>query len=218
MTEIRTRARPSRRPAVRDMDASPFALILAQLLTRLPGAFACALVDREGETVDYAGLGDPFDMKIAAAHLRIFLQQIDELGVLGAPRSIVIRGDARTIVARTLLEGYALVVLFRKRAGFTRSERAYAAYARALAVEAGWTISSAEKKPLWHPVSVELDRRKRPVCVATMDASVDVHAVLGSVMGLSRYEKGFRVRLTSGSEITLVREAGNSWFADDLLG
>lgn len=215
---MRTRARPSRRPPVRDMDASPFALILGQLLTRLPGAFACALVDREGETVDYAGLGDPFDVKIAAAHLRIILQQVDELGALGAPRSVVIRGRARTIVARTLLEGYALVVLFRKRAGFTRSERAYSAYGRALAIEAGWTIASTEKKGQWHPVSVELDRRKRPRCVATADRSVDVHAVLGSVMGLSKYERGFRVRLTSGSELTLVREAGNSWFADDFLG
>lgn len=200
------------------MDASPFALILGQLLARIPGAFACCLVDREGETVDYAGVGDPFDVKIAAAHLRILLQQLEDLAVLGTPRFLVVRGKARSVVARALPEGYALIVLLRKRAGFTRSERAYAACARALASEAAWTSPEDAKKPIWHPVIVELDRRGRPRTVATPDRGVDVAGVLGSVMGLPPREKGFRVRLTTGGELTLVREPGNSWFADDLLG
>jgi hypothetical protein len=130
----------------------------------------------------------------------------------------VIRGASRSVVARSLPEGYALVVMLRKRAGFTRSERAYAACARALSSEAGWTVPDDGKKPVWHPVMVELDRRGRPRSVATPDRGVDVAAVLGSVMGLPRREKGFRVRLSTGSEVTLVREPGNSWFADDLLG
>ncbi|MBS2020642.1 MAG: hypothetical protein JST00_47750 [Deltaproteobacteria bacterium] len=200
------------------MDASPFATILGQLLERLPGAYACSLVDQEGETVDYAGLGDPFDTKIAAAHVRILMQQLEELRVLGTPRSIVIRGSTRSIVGRALPEGYALVVILRKRAGFTRSDRAYDACTHALALEAGWATTSGAPKLIWHPVRVELDRRGRPRVVSSPDRSVDVANVLGAVVGLPRREKGFRVRLSTGSEITLVREPGNSWFSDDFLG
>ena len=73
----------------RDTDPTPFTPILDALLGRLPGAVAAALVDREGETVDYSGRGDPFDMKVAAAHGRLLLNGIDELGVLGRARWLV---------------------------------------------------------------------------------------------------------------------------------
>ena len=90
--------RPSRRPPARDMDATAFARILHDLIARLPGAFACALVDLGGETVDYAGVVDPFDVKVAAAHMRIILNDLDEYGALGEPRWIVLRGERRSFV------------------------------------------------------------------------------------------------------------------------
>src|ERR1700730_10328586 len=60
----------------RDQEASTFAAILNDLVVRLPGAFAAALVDGEGETVDYGGKVDPFDAKINAAHWRLVLAEL----------------------------------------------------------------------------------------------------------------------------------------------
>jgi hypothetical protein len=37
------------------------------------------------------------------------------------------------------------------------------------------------------------------------------------VMGLPRGERGFRVRTATGGELTVVREAGNTWYADEEL-
>jgi hypothetical protein len=206
--------RPSRRPAARDMDTTPFARILTELILRLPGAFACALVDLGGETVDYAGVVDPFDVKVAAAHMRIILNDLDEYAALGRPRWVVLRGSKRSFVARTLPDGYGLVVMLRRRAGFTASARAFAACERELATEAGW--GQLDQATAWFPVKVEVDRRRRPAKIGSGATSVSVE-VLGSVMGLPRNERGFRVRTSTGSELTVVREAGNTWYADEDL-
>jgi hypothetical protein len=194
------------------MDATTFAKILSDLIGRLPGAYACALVDLGGETVDYAGVVDPFDVKVAAAHLRIILNDVDEYAVLGKPRWLVLRGQKRSYIARSLPDGYALIVLLRRRAGFTASARAFAACERELAAEAGWSPLGGAAR--WFPVDVEIDARGRPVHVGSPAVRVEV---FGSVMGLSRGERGFRVRTAAGTELTLVREPGNSWFADDDL-
>lgn len=204
-------ARPSRRPPARDMDATSFAKILTDLITRLPGAFACALVDLGGETVDYAGFCEPFDVKVAAAHLRIVMNDLEEYGALGEPRWVVLRGAKKSFVARRLPEGYALVVLLRRRAGFAASTRAFAACERELSLEAGW---SAPKVPRWFPIDVEIDRRGRPTRVGSPPVIVDV---FGSVMGLARNERGFRVRTATGGDLTVVREPGNTWYADEDL-
>lgn len=204
--------RSARRPPVRDMDATSFAKILTDLIGRLPGAYACALVDLGGETVDYAGMSDPFDVKVAAAHMRIVLNDLEEYGALGAPRWVIVRAEKRSLLARRLPDGYGLVVLLRRRAGFTASMRAFAACERALAAEAGWSLVTPG--PAWFPVDVELDRRGRPVAVAPPRVTVEV---FGSVMGLARGERGFRVRTANGSEATLVREPGNTWYSDEDL-
>jgi hypothetical protein len=39
--------------------------------------------------------------------------------------------------------------------------------------------------------------------------------VLGALVGLGPRERGFRVRLPSGHEMTLVRERLGQWFADE---
>jgi hypothetical protein len=193
------------------MDETSFATILSDLLARLPGAFACALVDLGGETVDYAGVCEPFDIKVAAAHLRIVLNDLEEYAVLGQPRWVVLRGRRRSFVARRLPEGYALIVILRRRAGFTAAPRAFAACERALALEAGWARGS---DPRWFPLVVEVDRRGRPRRLGAPPVPVDV---LGAVVGLAWNERGFRVRTANGSELTVVREPGNSWYADDDL-
>jgi hypothetical protein len=192
------------------MVASAFAAILADALARIPGAYATALVDTEGETVDYAGASDPYDVKIAAAYLRISLHELEAMTALGAPRWLTVRGARKSLVARMLEDGYALVVLLRRRAGFTASQRAFAACARELAREAGW--AHAENGPIWHPIAVEIDRRGRPRRLGRRSLPVEV---LGSVAGLPPKERGYRVRTEEGSELTLIREAGNWWYSDE---
>lgn len=204
------RSSESRKPPPRDMDASPFSAILADLVARLPGAYAAALVDLEGETVDYTGHVDPFDVKVAAAELSLVLKAMKERA-LGEPHWFVARGATRSLMTIALPDGYAVTVLLKKRAGFTASRRALMLAKAALAKEAAWTVEGDEVQ--WYPVEVRTERG-RPVRVTYKN---DVHAVvvLGTVVGLAARERGFRVRTDTGNEITLVREAGNWWYADD---
>jgi len=195
------------------METTPFSAILGDLLPRMPGAFAAALVDVEGETVDYAGHVDPFDIKVAAAHWRIVLGQIGELS-LGRPMWFAVRGPKRSVELRALPEGYALVVLIAKRAGVGGATRALSACEHALAVEAGWSISPNAS---WSAAAVECDPRERPTRVRYRGAD-ELVEVIGAVrdgLGLGPRERGFRVRLASGPEITLVREGGGFWYAEE---
>ena len=56
----------------RDQEASPFSAILWRLCEGC-SAHAAALVDKEGETVDYAGRISPYEIRVAAAELRLVL-------------------------------------------------------------------------------------------------------------------------------------------------
>lgn len=213
----------------RDTDETPFTPILRDLVRRVPGAYAVALVDCDGEAVDYDGAASPFDLRVASAHLQILLRQVGELGALGAPKWLVLRGQKQSLVARTLPEGYAIGLLLKKRAGFAPSRRAFAACEYALGVEAGWRLPRSQKAPrrkvgsaaaeqaheeeIWHAVPVEADRRGRPKRVGRSGAVVEI---LGAVVGLPSSERGYRVRTSAGTELTLVREARNCWYSDDL--
>jgi hypothetical protein len=199
-------------PPERDQDESAFSTILLELLRRVPGAIGAALVDVDGEAVDYAGRLSPFDMKVAAAHFRILIDDVAR-SRLGEPRAIVCRGARRTYHARCLPEGYALVLAFSRLGGFVPAERAFIACERALAAEAAWP---KVKQPFWLGVEVELDARKRPVTVRAGQTTSMVE-VLGALVGLRRGERGFRIRLVpSGHEVNLVRERGG-WYVDEPL-
>ena len=193
------------------MDESPFARILAALVERVPGAYAAALVDREGETVDYSGHVDPFDVRVAAAHLRILLVQCEELTFWGTPTMLTVKGTKKSTVMRALPEGYALVVMMRRRAGFARTDRAFSVCERALAREANWPISDLARA--WVAAEVRCDERGRPISVIDDNRAHPVE-VLGTIAAASR-ERGFRVRTEDGNEITLVREPGWFWYADE---
>ena len=198
-------------PPARDMDASPFASILSALIERIPGAFAVGLVDREGETVDYAGLVTPFDIKVAAAHFQIIMLQLGDITALGTPRHLIVRGSERSIVVRQLPEGYSVVLLLSRRGGFGSAERAFSACIHSLTIEAGW---DPDKLPPWFPISVETDATNRPSRIVYGGLAEPVE-VLGTLVGLARGEHGFRLRLASGPEITVVREAGGHWYAEE---
>jgi hypothetical protein len=202
----------------RDQDASSFASILGELVRRIPGAYAAALVDVEGETVDYAGKADPFEAKVTAAHWSLVLREVGATRTLGAPRLLVVRGARRSFIAYVLPDGYSLAILLHPRAGFTSSMRALSWCERALCREAGWPPPTIRG---WYPVAVECDRKKRPSKVCWNDAggAADPHPleVIGTVVPSGTREIGFRVRVDSGVEVTLVREPGGFWYADEPL-
>jgi hypothetical protein len=189
-------------------------------VARYPGAYAAALVDNEGETVDYAGDADSFDIKVTAAHWSIILARVGEGETLGHARSLIVRGSQRSFVVTALPDGYALVILLRRLAGFATS-RALAACTHALAVEAGWRLPLRGSLP-WFPVLVTCDRPHHPSGVTplaearhTARANARAVEVIGTVVGLGPRERGYRVRLEDGAELTLVREPGDFWYADE---
>jgi hypothetical protein len=207
----------SRSVGPREQAQTAFTPILENLLRIAPGAVGVAVVDPIGETVDYAGRVPPFDIKVAAAHFRLILDVVQSrgIGVLGMPLQIHVRTNVRGYAIRPLLDGYALVVLL-ARGVFTISARAMAIAERGLCREAGWS-APALAFPVWHSVEVEASAPgHRPVSLRAGAAWEGV-TVLGTVVGLGR-DRGYRVRLSSGAELTLVREPLGHWFMDEPIG
>lgn len=207
---------PRRQRAPRAQTPSAFSPFLEALRQGCPGCRAVAFVDREGEAVDFIGSGSEFDIKVAAAHLRILLQEADVLP--GTARRLVVGNERRSYVIEQLPEGYALVLVYPSRAAFTVSERALNACAHALGREAGFPNASRSSRPFWQPVEVKPrhPRRSRPEW-ALMGGSWQAVQVIGVHMNLAPRERGYRVRLAGGAEVTLVREPLGRWFVDDKL-
>jgi predicted regulator of Ras-like GTPase activity (Roadblock/LC7/MglB family) len=211
-----------RPPAARDNDESTFTKILNDLIVRIPGAYAAALVDCDGESVDYAGSLAPFDIKVAAAHWRIILGLVTDMNAscaLGSVRTFAVRAGKQSIVVRSMPDGYAIIVLCTRRAGFGQTARAFSACAYELAAEAGWKL--LPEFTSWFPVTVECDARRRPARIVYGGLAEPVE-VLGSLAartsGLARRERGFRIRLASGPEITVVREPNGHWYVEESFG
>jgi hypothetical protein len=198
-------------PISRDQRETAFTSILAGLVERVPGAHAAALVDRDGETVDYSGEIDSYAVRLAAAHWRLALDQLRGQPAFRSVHWIAVRGGRTSYLVHDLPEEYALVVVLARAAGFFGWRRAVAACARALGDEAGWTWVGVR----WFPAQVTADPRRRPSLVL-----VDGHArpveILGTMAGgLGRRERGWRVRFETGVEATLVREPGGTWYSDE---
>lgn len=195
----------------RDQAHSAFTEILADLVDRVPGGRAAALVDFDGETVDYVTHGDPFEVRLAAAHLRIVLHET-QAAIAGAS-FLAIRGAARSYVVWSLPQGYALVLILSCGAATATLGRAIPLCVQRLAAEAGWDAPPA---PAWHPLAVRTDGRGRPLGIADAQDGEELE-ILGTVArGLARFERGWRVR-SSGGEATLVREPTGYWYVDERL-
>jgi hypothetical protein len=208
--------RKSEPAIVRSQDQSPFGEILCRLLDLAPGISSAVLVDAEGEAVDYAGVLPEFDAKVAAAYFRIVLDEASVClsSTLGPPQHVIVRARKRSFLVRSLPDGYALVIIL-KRNAFGISFRAIDISERELCKEAGWTMPPS-RAPSWYPVEIETTPdRRRPSRMRT-NAAWEGIEVLGSVVGLGR-EKGYRCRLRSGAELTLVREPAGMWYADERI-
>jgi hypothetical protein len=210
--------RRQRTMAVRDQRASVFSASLMRLCDAT-GAVGAALVDAEGETVDYAGAIAPFDIKVAAAEWMVVLAQLREATVANwaETNEVFVRGSRKSFFLRALSDGYGLVVQLLPHA-FALSRRGLHEAVRELCAEAGLGLPDAmahDRDPQWR-VEVRCDDKdpRRPAAL-WMGGSWSRVEILGRwVDATSPREAGFRVRLPTGAELTLVRERLGRWYAD----
>ncbi|MDP9033668.1 MAG: hypothetical protein M3O50_02590 [Myxococcota bacterium] len=219
-----TRTRPG--ASARDQHESPFASILAVLVERIPGARAAALVDSFGETVDYAGGAPPFDLRLSAAHWRIVLDAADGQRSFQGLRWFAVRASKRSYLVYALPDGYALVIALSRAAGFAGWQRAVSMCVRALSKEAGLSWMLGVPSAAWFPIDVLSDTRRRP-CSVRIEGRLYRVEILGTIARSGQREarasawdpagreRGWRVRLDTGVEATLIREPGGTWYADD---
>lgn len=199
----------------RDQLPSSFAPTLGRLCSSA-GVVGAALVDCDGEAVDYAGRVSPFDIRVAAAEWRIILSRLGRCrhSPWKDTRQVMVRGVNKSFGAVLLPEGYALVMQLLPRC-FRVSPRALSEAVREVCENAGLEMPSPSAQ--WMRVQVNESpsphRRPRSVWVNRKWLPVEV---LGRWVGpeLLPNEIGYRVRLLGGAEVTLVREPLAQWFAD----
>jgi hypothetical protein len=208
-----------RRGAVRDQSDSAFSAILTRLCDDC-GALAAALVDAEGETVDYAGLLEPYEIKVVAAEWRIVLAVVQGSRLPGFHNvsSLTVRAERRSYFIEALTDGYAIALRLPQHC-FNVSRRALSQAARDLGREAGLTPPPGRAKVQWARVRVRTPASRllrRPDAIWLGNDWCPI-TILGRYQArdLSRSELGYLARLASGAEVFLVREPLGVWFIDN---
>lgn len=202
--------------AVRDQDASPFNVILQELLDVLPFARAAAVFDFEGETVDYAGNLDPYDLRVIAATFQIVMTDLRELAITTGLRGVLMNLTTSSYQIRVLDSHYSLIIVLRTLATHCVSDRLVTEVADRLAVEAGLQRAA---KPTWHRVEVLTSAKRRPVAVREpgKNSAWITTEILGAHPIESTGERGYRVHVRTGIEVNLVSERNGLWFVDEPL-
>jgi hypothetical protein len=202
-------------PPARDQHETAFTRILAELVSRVPGARAAALVDLEGETVDYSGFLPPYDVKVAAAQWRVVIDEVRLRAPLARTTFIAARAARSSYHVHVLPEGYALVLVLSRAAGFGGWHRAVTSCCHALAHEASWSFAGARPQS-WYGVAVIADARRRPLALGRSPRANSLEVLGALASGMGPRERGWRIRLDNGVEATLVREAGGHWYVDEI--
>jgi len=198
-------------------DETGFTLILRRHVDATPGALGAALVDSEGEAVDYAGdTIDPWDLKIAAAHWRIVLSDINR-GKLteqgGSTMRLMVLTEKRGFVLTALPDGYALLSILKANAALGHADRSLDATLRALYREACWSAPPDAFR--WHAIDVEIDPRARPHKIRVRHQWTPVIPIGRVIAGLQPGEVGWRVDVPAAEcETTLVLGRDDRWYAD----
>ena len=211
-----------RRRAARDQAESTFNIILEELLALVPYARAAALVDFEGETVDYAGDLDPYELRVAAATLQLVFADIRPLAQLGSAHQLNACMGRAGYLLRILDPSYSLLVVLRKLGTFVVSQRLLLEIEARILEEAGLPIV---RKPSSFRVDVDTagsGAKARPARVRPpFDPFAEAEPpwvpleVLGSHVGTAPGEKAYRVRLATGAELNLLRDATKLWFSEE---
>jgi hypothetical protein len=205
--------------AARDQSDSPFSSILARLCED-SGALAAALVDAEGETVDYAGILEPYDVKVMAAEWRIVLAVVEDSpsALFQRVSSMSVRARGRSYLIEAMPDGYAIALRL-PRHSFSVSRRALSQALRELGSEAGIELPEARTQLNWARVQVrtpDAQDQHRPDAIWLGDRWSPV-TILGRYQArdLLRSERGYLARLVTGAEVFLVREPLGIWFIDN---
>ena len=203
---------------VRDQVESVFSAILWRLC-EASGALGAALVDAEGETVDYAGNASPFDLRVAAAELRLVFATLESSAIVEWSRSqeLVVRSRRHSFGVWSLGDGYALVLVL-PHGAFHTSRRALAEAAFDLAQEAGFSPTGLSSGRRWFFVQVQTaaDDFRRPVALWQAGGWRRL-SILGRLSAeLQPNETGYLATVPSGSELLLVREPLGKWFLTTL--
>jgi hypothetical protein len=220
-SSLKSSQRHARRRSLRSLDhrdASPFAALLEDLLDAMPYLRGGAIVDFEGETVDFAGEVDTFDLRVAAATMQLMLSDLRQAAHFADLLEVRLTTGKQGYVVRVLDASYSLVLIPRPLATFVLSERVLLEVEHRILIEAGLS----PRAPLdWFRAEVLLDGRRRPAKIRAAASLLDVEPptwldveVLGSVVERAAAPRAFRVRLESGAELTLLREGRGLWFVD----
>jgi hypothetical protein len=210
-----------RRLPQRDQDTTPFSGPLLRLC-EATGALAAALVDGEGETVDYAGYLDPYSARVMAAEWRIVLDVVKSVPRPGFEdaHELSVRSQKKSFALIALSDGYAIVLELPLHS-LLFSRRAVGEAAREIEREAGLTLSRTlpEAEERWSKIDVRTapGDARRPAAV-WVDGGWREVTILGRIAygrGTGR-ETGYRARLENGLEIALIREPLGVWFAGGL--
>jgi hypothetical protein len=210
---------PRTGPVGREQDTTPFNTILLRLCDATP-ALGAALVDFQGETVDFAGTLDPFDIKVAAAEWRLVLDLVhaSKFWSWSQANQLLARGARHSFAVVPLGDGYAIVAQLQRHA-FGLSERAVAEAARGLCREAGIELAARGDAAQWARVEVRTtaDDARRPDAI-WLDGRWSSVVILGRYreQELPPGEVGYRVRIAAETDVSLIREPLGVWYADDL--
>jgi hypothetical protein len=215
---------------------SPFTSILETLCESCVGALGAALVDEEGENVDLATspvLGDdsrvfqllqPYQVKLCGAHWQIVFRQAAAQARLGKVRQLWVGAAEHGYVVCNLTAGYVLVVICRRGAMVTVSQRALRQAEVEICYEAGWRIPRPDA-PYWRRTRVCFDGQGQPkalqfpsgmqgLSASHVHAPWDTEVASAGPMtaGLGGFEQGFHVVTPSGEELAIVREPSGFWY------
>jgi len=116
---------------------SGFLDILERLAGQIPGAEAAVFCDAEGESIEFWGRLDPYDIKVAGAYSSIILHLFEAAAGRGGPAvEVTVTCSDLTLLVRKIGH-YRLVLLLRGRSWSPGLDAALDAAAARFALEAG---------------------------------------------------------------------------------
>ena len=203
--------------ALRDQLETTFTPMLRRAYEATPAALAFALVDQEGECIDYVSGIDPFEAKLCAAHAFVLIDMLYEGQTrlrLRNPYALEIVTESRSLWARWMCADYVAVAVVTPDADRGKLEVTLAELSREFRGEAGI------ETPSWDASrGIEVLIRS---AVGWAYAPTEFHEGGGSRVAVSDVlgrwtEPGgvhgdevvcFRVRTQDGQELTLVHDPG----------
>jgi hypothetical protein len=200
----------------RDQGESAFTPILRRFFQCVPTLLAAVFVDAEGECIDYVSALEPFEAKVAAAHLHNTMSLFRwgrASALLGESFGLDLCASTREAFVRCVGDGYMLIALALPGFDRTELEDALAVATQEFRAEVGIAPPSWERRQerLSVRVRASKDWQYAPAAFYARGERVAISDVLGrwtervdDAAGSDRV--CFRVRTQEGQELTLVHE------------